>query len=127
MWIHFVFPTLTQHLCPPFRITNPNHHFLAIRDFSSRFVVFRSQLLQFTLRPVATIRSIVVLVVQDQPYLKAGIRSGDSDADRFTDTYRFLKSLMLISVKYSPNLIPHLKQIPSSPAASRQSFRLREL
>ena len=41
MWLHFVFPTPTQHLTPRFCIQNPNHNFLAIRDFSSRSVVFR--------------------------------------------------------------------------------------
>ena len=41
MRLHFVFTTLTQHLSPLFCIENPNHHFLAIRNFSSRSVVFR--------------------------------------------------------------------------------------
>ena len=63
MWLHFVFPTTKQNLSSLFRMENSSHHFLAVRHLCSRCVVFRPQSFQFSLCPMAVIRSIIILLV----------------------------------------------------------------
>ncbi len=88
MWLHFVFPRPKQHRAPFFSVENSRHHCPAIRDFGSSSGVLRSQSLQLTLHLMAVIRPVVVTLVQNQPYFKAWIRSGDPDASRFTSKCR---------------------------------------
>lgn len=122
MWFHFVFPTTKQHLSSLFCLANSSHHFLTVRHLCSRSVVFRTQLLQFPLCLMAVIRSIIILLVQDQPDLKTWIRPCNPDAVVLAKIDCFFISLMFVSIEYGPNLVPFFKQIPVPPAISRQSL-----
>ncbi len=121
MRVPFVFPTSKQNLSSFFRILNSINHFLALRNLRSTLLVLRSQNLKFILYLMPVVRPIIVLFVQDQPNLKAWIRSSNSDTVGFAKTHSFFKSLMFVSIKHGPHLIPCLKQVPSPLAIGRQS------
>ncbi len=73
MWLHFVLPTKKQYLCSLFSIANSSHDLVAVRHFRSRPVVFWPQLFQHSLRLFGVIRSIIILLMQNQPDLKTWI------------------------------------------------------
>ena len=119
MRIPFVFPTLKQHLSSFFRILNSINHFFALRNLRSTLLVLRPQNLKFILNLMPAVLPIIILFVQDQPNLKAWIRSSNSDTVGFAKMHSFFKFLMLVSIKNCPHLILFLKRIPSSPTIGR--------
>ena len=127
MRLHFVLAPLAQDLSSLFCIRNPSHHFFAVRHLRSRPIVFWPYSLQLALYLMPVIRPIVVLFVQDQPDLKAWIRSSNSYAVGLANVDRFFISFVFVSIEYSPNLVLFFKQIPSPSCTSYQSLRFGEL
>ena len=101
----FIFPTPTQYLSSFFGILHSINHFFAVWQLCSALLVLPPQIVKFILYVVPVVRPIVVLLVQDQPDLKAWIRSRNSYTVGFAKKHRFLKPLMFVSIKYCPNLI----------------------
>ena len=123
-----VLHAVPQQSCPAFfRHLNPRYQFVAVERLRPAGVVFRTQLPQQRLHPVAVVRLVVLLLVQDQPELETRVGATDANAVSLAQLYRVTKTRVLVAVEHRPYLVAFLERILSAPTARVESQRLGSL